>query len=110
MEWTIDVGGRARAVSVAREEASLAVSVDGRRFVVDARRIAGGLTLLVCLVLYFFGGSGIHAFAFALVIGVISGTYSTVFIAAPILLWLIGKPAAVPAASSTSREMAKTSA
>ena len=47
MEWTIDVGGRARAVSVAREEASLAVSVDGRRLVVDARRIAGGLTLLV---------------------------------------------------------------
>jgi SecD/SecF fusion protein len=72
--------------------------------------ITGGLTLLVCLVLYFFGGSGIHAFAFALVVGVISGTYSTVFIAAPILLWLIGKPAAAPAPSSTGREMAKTSA
>jgi SecD/SecF fusion protein len=72
--------------------------------------ITGGLTLLVCLVLYFFGGSGIHAFAFALVVGVISGTYSTVFIAAPILLWLLGKPATVPAPGGTRREMAKAPA
>ncbi|MGV3485686.1 MAG: hypothetical protein ACO1RT_14815, partial [Planctomycetaceae bacterium] len=48
-------------------------------------------TLLVVVVLYFFGGSGIHAFAFSLVIGLIAGTYSTVFIACPILLWLVKK-------------------
>ncbi|MCI0362042.1 MAG: protein translocase subunit SecD [Planctomycetaceae bacterium] len=69
--------------------------------------ITGGLVLMVVVVLYFFGGSGIHAFAFSLVVGVISGSYSTVFIAAPLLLWLLGKretaPAKVPA-----REMAKT--
>ena len=46
-------------------------------------------TLMVVVVLYFFGGDGIHAFAFSLVIGVIAGTYSTVFIASPILLWLV---------------------
>lgn len=46
-------------------------------------------TLLVVGLLYWFGGEGIHAFAFALVIGVIAGTYSSVFIASPILLWLI---------------------
>ncbi len=69
--------------------------------------ITGGLVLMVVLVLYFFGGSGIHAFAFSLVIGVISGTYSTVFIAAPLLLWLLGKPATQPAKSG-AREMAKT--
>ena len=46
-------------------------------------------TLLVVGLLYCFGGAGIHAFAFALVIGVIAGTYSSVFIASPILLWLI---------------------
>ncbi len=45
-------------------------------------------TLIVVVILYFFGGDGIHAFAFALVIGVIAGTYSTVFIASPMLLWL----------------------
>ena len=46
-------------------------------------------TLIVVLLLYWFGGEGIHAFAFALVIGVIAGTYSSIFIASPILLWLI---------------------
>jgi len=46
-------------------------------------------TLIVVVLLYTFGGEGIHAFAFALVIGVLVGTYSSVFIASPILLWLI---------------------
>jgi len=46
-------------------------------------------TLIVVLLLYWFGGEGIHAFAFALVVGVIAGTYSSIFIASPILLFLI---------------------
>jgi SecD/SecF fusion protein len=69
--------------------------------------ITGGLVLMVVVVLYFFGGSGIHAFAFSLVVGVISGSYSTVFIAAPLLLWLLGKRETSPA-KPVSREMAKT--
>ncbi len=46
-------------------------------------------TLIVVVLLYAFGGEGIHAFAFALVIGVLAGTYSSVFVASPILLWLV---------------------
>ncbi len=46
-------------------------------------------TLIVVVLLYAFGGEGIHAFAFALVIGVLVGTYSSIFVASPILLWLI---------------------
>jgi SecD/SecF fusion protein len=46
-------------------------------------------TLIVVMLLYWFGGEGIHAFAFALVVGVIAGTYSSIFIASPILLYLI---------------------
>jgi SecD/SecF fusion protein len=46
-------------------------------------------TLLVVLILYGWGGDSIHAFAFSLVVGVIAGTYSTVFVASPILLWLM---------------------
>ena len=46
-------------------------------------------TLIVVLLLYAFGGEGIHAFAFALVIGVIVGTYSSIFVASPILLFLV---------------------
>ncbi len=45
---------------------------------------------LVVVILYFFGGEGIHSFAFAFLVGVIAGTYSTVYIAAPVLLWLDG--------------------
>ena len=42
-------------------------------------------TLLVVLILFVFGGSSIKGFAFALVIGIIVGTYSSVFIATPIV-------------------------
>lgn len=44
-------------------------------------------TLVVVLALFFFGGSIIHDFAFAMIIGVLIGTYSSVFVASPILLW-----------------------
>ena len=46
-------------------------------------------TLIVVLILYFFGGQGIHGFAFALVVGVLVGTYSSVFVASPALLWMM---------------------
>jgi SecD/SecF fusion protein len=45
-------------------------------------------TLLVVIVLYALGGAGIHPFAFVLLVGVVAGTYSTVYIASPVLLWL----------------------
>lgn len=45
---------------------------------------------IVVVILFFFGGPGIHSFAFAFLIGVIAGTYSTVYMAAPVLLWLDG--------------------
>ena len=41
------------------------------------------------LVLYCFGGAGIHTFAFAMLVGVIVGTYSSIFICAPFLYWLL---------------------
>ncbi|HEX3997783.1 MAG TPA: protein translocase subunit SecD [Pirellulales bacterium] len=44
--------------------------------------------LLVTLILYISGGQAIHAFAFTMLIGLISGTYSSVYIAAPCLLWM----------------------
>ena len=44
------------------------------------------LTLLVVLALYVFGGSVIHHFAFAMLIGIIVGTYSSIYVASPILI------------------------
>lgn len=46
-------------------------------------------TLIVVVLLYAFGGDGIHAFAFALVVGVLVGTYSSIFVASPILMMLV---------------------
>lgn len=43
-------------------------------------------TLAVVTILYFFGGEVIHNFAFALIIGVVIGTYSSIFIASPIVV------------------------
>lgn len=45
-------------------------------------------TLLSVVVLYIWGGQGVHAFAFSLLIGVIAGTYSTIYIASPLVLWI----------------------
>ncbi len=47
-------------------------------------------TLLAVAILYVIGGQGIHGFAFALLVGVIVGTYSSIFIASPALLWMSG--------------------
>ncbi|MDX8384452.1 MAG: protein translocase subunit SecF [Ghiorsea sp.] len=48
-------------------------------------------TLLVVFSLFFFGGEVIHDFAFALIVGIFVGTYSSIFIASPIMLSLEGK-------------------
>ena len=43
-------------------------------------------TLIVLLALFFLGGEIIHNFAFAMIIGVLIGTYSSVFVASPVVL------------------------
>jgi SecD/SecF fusion protein len=47
-------------------------------------------TLIVVGILYIGGGQAIHGFAFALLVGVIVGTYSSLFVASPVLNWLDG--------------------
>lgn len=46
-------------------------------------------TFVVVFILLIAGGDAIQGFAFALTIGVIAGTYSSIFIASPVLLWLV---------------------
>ena len=48
--------------------------------------LTSGTTLIVVIVLFIFGGGIIHDFAFALLAGIIVGTYSSIFVASPILL------------------------
>ncbi len=48
-------------------------------------------TLLSLVAVYFFGGESVKYFALALIIGIIAGTYSSIFIASPILVWWSGR-------------------
>ena len=49
--------------------------------------LTSGLTLLTALALFLFGGNVLNGFSFCLVCGIIVGTYSSVFIASPILIF-----------------------
>lgn len=60
-----------------------------------SRTLLTAFTVLVSvLLLYILGGEGIHGFAFCMVIGSIAGTYSTVYIASPLVLYFARKEAA----------------
>ena len=48
-------------------------------------------TLIVVLALFLYGGEIIRDFAFALIIGVIAGTYSSIFVASPVIIYWKGK-------------------
>jgi len=48
--------------------------------------LTAGTTTITVAIMYFMGGPGIHGFTFVLLVGILVGTYSSVAIAAPILL------------------------
>ncbi len=54
--------------------------------------LTGGTVFLVLLALFFLGGEIIHGFAFTLLVGVIVGTYSSIYVASPIVLYLDFRP------------------
>ncbi|QDT42478.1 bifunctional preprotein translocase subunit SecD/SecF [Gimesia alba] len=61
-------------------------------------------TLIVVLILYAIGGEGIHGFAYCLVLGVFVGTYSSIYIASPVLLWLMNRPGSATARATQQSE------
>ena len=81
----------------------------------DRTMITGGLTLLSVLALFLFGGEVLKGFAFTMIIGIITGTYSSVFIAAAIVVIWQGRangedaaPAAAPTAPARKPSRART--
>ena len=50
--------------------------------------MTSGTTLLVVLSLFLFGGQVIHGFALALIVGIVIGTVSSIYVASPLALWL----------------------
>jgi len=59
--------------------------------------ITSGTTLIVVLILLFFGGEVLRGFSFALFVGIVIGTYSSIFIAAPVVIDFNRRKAAVKA-------------
>lgn len=49
--------------------------------------LTSGTVMMVVLILFFFGGPVIHDFTSAMIVGLISGTYSTIYIASPVVLF-----------------------
>jgi preprotein translocase SecF subunit len=49
--------------------------------------LTGGVTFVSVLCLFFFGGAVLRDFALVIIIGILVGTYSSIFVASPIVLW-----------------------
>jgi preprotein translocase subunit SecF len=69
----------------------------------DRTFITAGLTMLSVIALYLFGGEVLKGFAFTMIVGIITGTYSSVFIASSIVvIWQGREPMKVAPSSSAS--------
>ncbi len=105
MNDTIVVFDRIReTLKLSRRELTTAIVNDSINQTLSRTVLTSGLTLISALALWLFGGPVLNGFAFALVVGVIIGTYSSIFIASPILVFWHerfqkGKRAAAPAAA-----------
>lgn len=88
MNDTIVVFDRVRENLHGRRREDLGVLVnDSINQTLSRTVLTSGLTMIAVLALYVFGGEVLNGFAFALLIGIIIGTYSSIAIAAPIMIW-----------------------
>ena len=85
---TIIVSDRVRENLKKNRRASLAQVINTSINETLSRTIlTTGTALLVLLALYFLGGPGLEPFAFTLIVGFLTGTYSSIYIAAPVVLF-----------------------
>jgi preprotein translocase subunit SecF len=76
--------------------------------------LTSGLTFLTVLSLYLFGGEVLRGFSFALVIGIIIGTYSSIAVAAPMLVayqdWRSKRSGTVPVSTAAGKSKIRAKA
>jgi preprotein translocase subunit SecF len=85
---TIVIFDRVRENLKARRKDSLAHIInDSVNQTLSRTLISNGTTFLTVLGLYLFGGEVLAGFAFTMVVGIIVGTYSTIYIASPVVVW-----------------------
>lgn len=64
--------------------------------------LTSSTTIIAILLMYIWGGEGIHGFAFCLLVGIVVGTFSSIFVASPVLLWLERREQAAKLAAKVS--------
>jgi preprotein translocase subunit SecF len=100
---TIVIFDRARENLLHRRKDSMAkILNDSLNQTLTRTIISNGTTFLAVLGLFLFGGEVLRGFGFAMVVGVVAGTYSTLFIAVPLVSWWYARQgkAGVPAKAS----------
>jgi preprotein translocase subunit SecF len=92
---TIVIFDRARENLKARKKDSLAkILNDSLNQTLTRTLISNGTTFLAVLGLFLFGGEVLRGFGFTMVVGILVGTYSTIYIASPIVVWWQNRQAA----------------
>jgi SecD/SecF fusion protein len=84
---TIVIFDRIREVKGKRKEITWELINDSVNQTLSRTLLTSLTVWMVVLILYTMGGSAIHGFSFCLLVGLISGTYSTIYIASPVLMW-----------------------
>jgi SecD/SecF fusion protein len=82
----IVVYDRMREVRGKKPELTAEIINDSINQALSRTMLTGMSVLLVLLVLYIIGGEGVHLFAFVMAVGMIVGTYSSIYVASPLLL------------------------
>jgi len=97
---TIVIFDRARENLKLKKKDSLAkILNDSLNQTLTRTLISNGTTFLAVLGLYLFGGEVLRGFGFTMVVGILAGTYSTIYIASPLVIWWQNRQAArVPSA------------
>ncbi|MCK5394129.1 MAG: protein translocase subunit SecF, partial [Candidatus Omnitrophica bacterium] len=84
---TIVIYDRIREISPRMNKSSLSEIINKAINMTLSRTIITSLTTLVVIVsIYILGGEALKGFSFALLVGVIAGTYSSIYIASPLVL------------------------
>ncbi len=104
---TIVVFDRIREVKGKSPRLTLAMVNDSVNQTLGRTILTGGTVLVSLIILYVVGGAGIRGFAFTMIVGIIVGTFSSIYIGPPILLWLAEGARKMPETSGASEQLSK---
>jgi preprotein translocase subunit SecF len=108
---TIVIFDRARENLAHRRKEPLATILnDSLNQTLTRTIISNGTTFLTVLGLFLFGGEVLRGFGFAMVVGIVVGTYSTLFIAVPLVNWWYGGRTGQDLATAPGKPLAKVKA